>query len=239
VFSLTMVVLIQASNQFGPRLLVNFMKDRANQVVLGTFVATFVYCLLVLRIVRSGDAGLDLAPVVPHLSIGVALTLTVVDLALLVYFFHHTAESVRLLPTAGHFVVRGTPYAEVHPASAAAAVAEDLAKLVSLGDDRSLDQDLGFLFDEFLEIALRALSPGVNDPFTAMSCIDRLTQGLLFLDGRRLPAPVRTDADGVARAVVPVEGAGIIVRRVFGELRTFAVGDPMVAHHQAAALAKL
>ncbi len=310
VFSLTMVVLTQASNQFGPRLLVNFMKDRANQVVLGTFVATFLYCLLVLRVVRSGDSGLDLVPVVPHLSVSVALALTVIDLALLVFFFHHTAESVRvahvlgdlgrslerrvlkatvaadesdratalpdgfrsdqatlnatssgvlrsvdsdgvvalarrhdavirLLPTAGRFVILGTPYAEVHPASAADSVADELTKLVALGDDRSLEQDLGFLFDEFLEIALRALSPGINDPFTAMSCIDRLTQGLLFLDGRRLPAQVHTDADGVARAVVPVEGAGVIVRRVFGELRTFTVGDPMAAHHQAAALATL
>jgi len=94
VFSLTMLVLIQASSQFGPRLLVNFMHDRTNQVVLGAFVATFVYSILVLRVVRIDNAELGVAEFVPHLSTGVALLLTFVSVALLVYFFHHTAEGV-------------------------------------------------------------------------------------------------------------------------------------------------
>lgn len=52
-FSITMLTLQLASSQFGPRLLRNFMRDRGNQVVLGTFIATFAYCLLVLRTVRG------------------------------------------------------------------------------------------------------------------------------------------------------------------------------------------
>ena len=55
VFSMTLVVLTLASSQLGPRLLRNFMRDTANQVVLGSFVATFVYCLLVLRTIRRAD----------------------------------------------------------------------------------------------------------------------------------------------------------------------------------------
>lgn len=59
VFSITIVTLTLASAQFGPRLLRNFMRDLGNQVVLGTFIATFVYCLLVLRVVRERlDHGL-------------------------------------------------------------------------------------------------------------------------------------------------------------------------------------
>jgi uncharacterized membrane protein len=57
VFSMTLVALSLASSQLGPRLLRNFMRDTINQVVLGTFVATFVYCLLVLRTIRRADEG--------------------------------------------------------------------------------------------------------------------------------------------------------------------------------------
>ena len=45
IFSITMLSLQLASSQFGPRVLGNFMRDRSNQIVLGTFIATFLYCL--------------------------------------------------------------------------------------------------------------------------------------------------------------------------------------------------
>jgi uncharacterized membrane protein len=57
VFSITIVALTMASAQFGHRLIVNFMRDTWNQVVLGTFVATFLYCLLVLLVVSNGASG--------------------------------------------------------------------------------------------------------------------------------------------------------------------------------------
>ncbi len=302
VFSLTMVVLTQASNQFGPRLLVNFMHDRPNQLVLGTFVATFVYSLLVLRVVRVDNSELGLSEVVPHISVGVALVLTFVSVAVLVFFFHHTAESVRvshlladisramerriehttvaaedaeepplmlpgfdedlavldapvrgvlqsvdvdrlvafarehdavirLLHTPGSFVLRGGAYAHVHPASAAPNVAKGLADHLTLGEDRSLSQDLAFLFDELLEVAVRALSPGINDPFTAMTCIDRITQGLLLLDGRRTPNETHADEDGVTRALVPLQTRGVLARHLFSELRSHVSRDLMATGH--------
>src|SRR3954447_21921079 len=54
-FSITIVALQLASSQFGPRLLRNFMRDRVNQAALGTFIATFTYCLLVLRTVNGTE----------------------------------------------------------------------------------------------------------------------------------------------------------------------------------------
>ena len=54
-FSITVVALQLASSQFGPRLLRNFMRDRVNQAALGTFIATFTYCLLVLRTVNGTE----------------------------------------------------------------------------------------------------------------------------------------------------------------------------------------
>lgn len=55
-FSITMVALSFASTQLGPRLIENFLRDRGNQVVLGTFISTFLYCLLVLLTIRGADS---------------------------------------------------------------------------------------------------------------------------------------------------------------------------------------
>lgn len=93
VFSLTIVALTLASQQFGPRLMGNFMRDRGNQLVLGTFVATFIYCLLILRTVQGEGPG---EPFVPHLSISVALLITLAALAATIYFIHHIAASIQV-----------------------------------------------------------------------------------------------------------------------------------------------
>jgi uncharacterized membrane protein len=90
-FSITIAALSLASSQFGPRLLRTFVRDTGNQVVLGTFVATFLYCLLVLRTVR----GLEDARVVPHLSVTVGVLLAIANLGVLIYFIHHAAMSIR------------------------------------------------------------------------------------------------------------------------------------------------
>ncbi|CAN5818576.1 hypothetical protein BH23DEI1_BH23DEI1_18260 [soil metagenome] len=305
VFSLTLLVLTQASSQFGPRLLVNFMRDRTNQVVLGAFVATFVYALLVLRLVTGGASDIGVDPFVPQISVVVAIAMTFFTVATLVYFFHHTAESVRvthvladvgraldrmlerydeidpaesprsdestlpehfrddagvvyarqggylqevqiaalvgiaaernavirLLPPVGAYVLRAAPLAEVHPETATDAVGDHLNATLIFGEDRSVTQDPGFLFDEFLEIALRALSPSMNDPFTARSCIDRIGQGILLLDRRRLPRQVHADDDGVVRAFVPIQGKSVVARHLFTELRLASIGNYMVVHH--------
>jgi uncharacterized membrane protein len=93
-FSVTVVSLQLASTQLGPRVLRNFMRDRGNQAVLGTFVATFVYCLLVLRTVR-GDNGLDDGVFIPHLAVTGGAVLAIVSAAVLIYFIHHAAISIQ------------------------------------------------------------------------------------------------------------------------------------------------
>ena len=64
-FSITIVALQLASSQFGPRLLRNFMQDRGNQIVLGTFISTFVYSLMVLRTINGSEKN----EFVPHLAV--------------------------------------------------------------------------------------------------------------------------------------------------------------------------
>jgi uncharacterized membrane protein len=84
VFSVTIVALTLASSQYGPRLLRNFMADRPTQFVLGVFVATFLYCLLVLRTLRGTDVA---AKFVPFLSVTCGLVFAVISVAFSFFSF--------------------------------------------------------------------------------------------------------------------------------------------------------
>src|SRR5512142_846049 len=92
VFSIILLTLTLASTQFGPRMLRNFIRDRSTQLTLGTFVATFVYAVLVLASIGVSSRG----DFVPHVGVTVTLGLMVADLAVLIYFIHHTAVSIQL-----------------------------------------------------------------------------------------------------------------------------------------------
>ena len=98
-FSITIASVVYATGQYGPRLLTNFMDDRGNQVTLGTFIATFLYCLLILRTIRSADEGTGpdvLAGFVPHIAILAALALTLASIGVFIYFIHHVPESIHV-----------------------------------------------------------------------------------------------------------------------------------------------
>ena len=92
VFSITILALQLASQQFGPRMLRNFIRDFGTQASLGAFVATFVYAILTLASIGQIDSRVF----VPHLSVTVALGLTLADLGVLIYFIHHVATSIQL-----------------------------------------------------------------------------------------------------------------------------------------------
>jgi uncharacterized membrane protein len=93
-FSITVVTLQLVSQQFSPRSLRTFLADRLNQVVAGSFVGIFAYCLLVLRAVRSAGKGERLF--VPGLSVTVGIGLALVTLVLLLAFIHHMSTSIQL-----------------------------------------------------------------------------------------------------------------------------------------------
>jgi uncharacterized membrane protein len=92
-FSITIVTLSLASTQYTPRILRNFMRDRANQSVLGVFLGIYVYCLIVLRTIRDGnESGGGFVPLIA-VSFGVLLAL--VGIGFLIFFIHHTAASIQ------------------------------------------------------------------------------------------------------------------------------------------------
>jgi uncharacterized membrane protein len=95
-FSITISVIATASSSYGPRLVRNFMTDRRNQAVLGLFVSTFVYCLIVLRAVTSEDDQSGRETFVPYLAVYLAIVLALANVAALVYFLHHIAQSIQV-----------------------------------------------------------------------------------------------------------------------------------------------
>ena len=298
VFSMTLVALSLASSQLGPRLLRNFMRDTTNQLVLGTFVATFVYCLLVLRTIRRADE----VAFVPHLAVTIGVLFALASLGVLIYFIHHVSVSIqadevvarvgaelvrgidhlfpeqmgraephpegeplhtglpveferdscpvgaaedgylqfieaddlmtlatqekvlfRLERRPGQYVVAGCPLVRVWPGDR---VTEALAARVNavfvLGPQRTATQDIEFAIHQLVEIAVRALSPGINDPFTAITCVDRLGSALRRLAQRDMPSSYRFDEQDRLRVVVSAVTFPGIVDAAFNQIRQYA-----------------
>lgn len=297
VFSMTLVAMSLAASSFGPRLLQNFMRDTTNQVVLGTFVATFLYCLLVLRTIRREDGG----DFVPHVSVSLCVALALASLGVLIYFIHHvsvsiqadeiitrvTAELIERLDTlfpeqigehgprkaesdadlaacaqapegARPVASREDGYVQMIDADALIAIAKQEDVLIHIehrpgayvsaggalvrvspgvktspdlegrineafviGNQRTATQDFEHLIAQIVEVAVRALSPGINDPFTAASCVDRLGSVLKRVAGREIPSPLRRDEDGQVRVVAPVTTFPMIAEAAFSSIRRY------------------
>jgi uncharacterized membrane protein len=299
-FSITIAVVSFASGNFGPRILTNFMRDKGNQITLGTFVATFIYCLMALRLVRDVNPELSesqKAAFVPQITLVVALFLTFASLAVLIYFLHHVPESIRVStvvakigkslekrvdeifpsvlgesssvpeepvrsqpgspllsvesgyiqylddPTLmtkaceldlviwlearpGDFIYVGQRLGIVEgPGDLDDDVSHDLLSAFGIGRHRTQNQDFLFLVDELVEIAARALSPGINDPTTAISCIDWLGNALVEISRREPPSSCRRDRQGAIRIVAPTIEFREMVGRVFEQLRPYVSAD--------------
>ena len=96
----------------------------------------------------------------------------------------------------GEYLAHGTPFAIVHGADLGA---REVARFLLLRGERTFVQDPAFGFRQLVDIAIRALSPAVNDPTTGVQAIDRLSD-LLVVTGRRPdPTGLRVDSDGVVR----------------------------------------
>jgi uncharacterized membrane protein len=308
VFSVMIVTLTLASQQFGPRMLRTFIRDRGAQLTLGTFVATFFYTMLTLISIGS--------TFVPHLSVTVALALTAVDLGVLIYFIHHTATAIQLpeviasiardltkaiddetvgpsqlaelvngpspavlqarldrsgqvvaAPASGylrfvknatliaiageydavirlhyrpgHFLTQGHPMATVWPPEVADKIRHRLERVHITGPLRTLTQDIAFGIDQLVEIAIRALSPAVNDTFTAMTCIDWLGDSLCRIAVDWHPQVYHRDRGGQIRLIAAPVSYERLVARSFEKIRQASGGMPAVLIRQLEALSKI
>lgn len=301
IFSITVVALQLASSQFTPRVLRTFMGDRGNQLVLGVFIATFTYALLVLRTVREAPEE-GAAPFIPSAAVTVGMLLALVSIGFLIYYINHAANSIRaevvIDRAAGdvlglideHFpsdvgyppdpprwdpvdaptVVRANtggylqsinadalfglddagveavrvdapvgsyvlPGEQVAAVWASGPVDDDLQRRVLgaliLGPERTLHADLELGIRQVADIAVRALSPGINDPTTAMNCIDRLAELLSTVGRREVPPGVRVQEGHRTRVIIsPVTFERLVVV-AFDQIRHFGGGDATVARH--------
>ncbi len=146
---------------------------------------------------------------------------------------------IRLHHRPGHFVVGGHPMATVWPAGAAPSVSRALRRAHISGPSRTLAQDLAFAVDQLVEIALRALSPAVNDTFTALTCIDWLGDSLCRVTTRWRPAHVHRDSHGYVRVITADVSYSGLVERAFEKIRQAGRGMPAVMIRQLEALTKI
>jgi uncharacterized membrane protein len=162
-----------------------------------------------------------------------------VRMSTLIEISRESKAVIRLLHRPGHFVVEGEPLADVWPASAAPGVARALGGAHATGPHRTLTQDLSFAVDQLVEIAIRALSPAVNDTFTALACIDWLGDALCKLAADWSPRQVHRDATGHVRVIAVTVGFRRLLERAHDKIRQASRGMPAVMIRQLDGLAKL
>jgi len=250
VFSIIMIPLSIAASQFGPRLLRTFLRDTGTQVTLGTFMATFIFCMMVLLQLSNNT---NTKQALPQISVNMALLLGLSSFGVLIFFISHIAISIQapivvarvskelhtairhnlpdtlttdsplpeeatglpnlltphnvvtaaasgylqvrdddallhlaqqhnlvlqLLFEPGDFIIQDKPLVNIWPAVHLKDIEQTIRTAFVSGVQRTLVQDITFGINELVEVAIRALSPAINDPFTAMTCLDWIGSAL-------------------------------------------------------------
>jgi len=299
VFSITVVALTLAASQFGSRLLRNFMGDRVNQIVLGTFIATFIYCLLVLQSIHYNGTEVF----VPRVATSLSLILALLDIGILIYFFHHvstllqaervieavsreltgainklfpdeedeniSSQTDKTLRSEINFNEKSVPVLSRSDGYLKAVDKEGLLKFavendlyiklqhrpgdfvfqnadlmlvrlehgidqklkqklegfLIMGGNRTPEQDVEFAIHQLVQLALRAISPGINDPHTAMTCIDHLGAAVRLINRKIFPGPFRFDEDGKVRLILDNVTYDGILDAAFNQIRQYSKGS--------------
>jgi uncharacterized membrane protein len=308
-FSITIVAIQLASTQFSPRVLrTTLTDDRGNHIVLGMYIATFVYALLILR--QTRDANPPETGFVPALSITVVLGLALLCLGLLIYFIHHISELLqvafiinrvhdetiteteRLYPSAqptttldappiaalvqevrrgaptsfvyshhagflrsidhptlfeatggvaawlwvrpcvGEYIPRGSVLIEWPAGTELDATRHDqIQSAFVLDRERSLFQDPLFGIRQLADIALKALSPAINDPTTAEYCLSNLGDVLGRLVTCPFPSTEHRGPDGQTRYFLSAPTWDQFVDTAFSQIRRQAADDVHVTSY--------
>lgn len=300
VFSITIVALTLASTQYTSRILRTFMRDRANQIVLGVFLGIFSYCLIVLRTLSGGNNG----QFIPSMAVLAAVVLALVGIGFLIFFIHHIAATiqaseiissitdetleaidnffpdeigknsedneddrevaasdkaiwhvvpslsrgyiqkiatdsllefardkgtiVRMEKEIGEFVAKGRPLAYLSlEAEPDKETVKKLNAVYAIGSYRTVDQDPAFGIRQLVDIALKALSPGINDTSTAIICIDHLSAILQRAACRRIESKYRYE-DGELRVIAKGLTFQSLLRQSYSQILENGEGNAAV-----------
>jgi len=302
VFSVTLVALTLASSQFGPRLIKNFMYIRLNQIVLGSYIATYLYCLLVLSSIKDTDGY----SFIPSFSILLAIFAAIANIILLIIFIHNIAVSIQadrvvsdisdfigkqledrypekidegeklikepninsitsayssqisikapssgylqyissdalvnlaseqdsiliIHHRAGNYLVSKIEIAELYCNSKWEQEKIDmLVDQFVIGKTKTPQQDLEYSIHQMVEIALRALSPGINDPYSAIACIDNLSSAMSYLAQAKFPSKYKYDDENNLRLIIKTLNFEGLLDKSFNQIRQFAAGNTSV-----------
>jgi uncharacterized membrane protein len=129
---------------------------------------------------------------------------------------------IRLERRPGHFIAEGTPIASVCPPQHDEKFSRKINDCFLTGARRTPRQDVECAIQDLVEVAVRALSPGINDPHTTLTCIDYLGAAMIRLSQRALPSPIRQDDDGRVRVITSVTSFGDALDAAFDEIRQHA-----------------
>ncbi len=139
----------------------------------------------------------------------------------------------------GQFVLEGEILAAISPGSAASVLAPVIFEKVELGRHRVLAQDLEFGIAQIVEIAIRALSPAVNDTFTGVASVDLLGEALTILVGTRQIGGSWYDPDGALRVAVRPLLLPRLIKQSFDQIRQAAADNPAVLIRLLATIGRL
>jgi uncharacterized membrane protein len=155
---------------------------------------------------------------------------------------------IRLLVQPGDFIQKGSKLANVSLNLPDQKHDEDelrrttcnsIRKSLIVGPERTHIQDIRYAFNELTEIAVRALSPGINDPFTAINCIDRIHAALRVLSQRKFPSRFRQNQHGELRVIAESVTFEECVHSSLGMIRHYASDSPIVRDRVESALQSL
>ncbi|MFB0612580.1 DUF2254 domain-containing protein [Aurantiacibacter poecillastricola] len=136
---------------------------------------------------------------------------------------------ITLLVRTGDFVHKGLPILEIANGDCDDACMDELAECITQGFSRTPEQDPEFLIDELVEIGLRALSPGINDPFTAVTSLHWLGAATADLGKRYLVKDVCKDGEDTCPVHPVADDFKHFVQRGFGAIRSAVATSPIAS----------
>lgn len=292
VFSISVLTLSIAANQLGPRLIPNFIKSGQTQFVLGIFIGTFVYSMVILFAVDYLNSTL-------LFSVMIAVLLSFISIIVLIKFIHFICQHIqvefildqimgdlkttvnrefmdheqpitpkidnidklfhgkkefkfsnkkpgyiqtinyfaiakfasqngliiKILYKSGEYVLSNFPIMLLYSdKSIKDELIEECASYVKIGNTRTSIQDIEFMFEQMSEIAIHALSPAINNPYTAMLCINYVSEGIQFMSQYREP-PASFSVDDKVCLVICETNYESVINKTLNRLRQQATED--------------
>ncbi len=298
IFSMTLLAVVHASSQIGPRILSGFLDDRGNQVTLGILVGCFVYSLLTLSVIHSVESG---TAFLPKLSLVFVSIWTITAIFSFIYFIHHVPAMIRTTYAVsrvgkksveevnsyftksyfkpdinaksrleasmlkyttnlhsdengylrfinfselidvlksedlllsinydvGDFVVTQDVVAKLYSQKPVDTdVIDKIMQAIVVGSEKSMSQDYRFGVYLLMEIGARALSPGINDPFTYKECLDQLKATLVTFKDVSHPANLLYDDANTPRIIMKPFDLSVLINDVLVTMKHYVKDDP-------------